>query len=105
MSTDKRIAPPFPDQTFKSLSEWDAKGSIVLRSHPRWNNTEDGYDGWRGFHFTAICFDSFGRHCPEGGDFIRADAEGALPIWWVWPDQIAEMAARLSDEINNQEGV
>jgi len=103
MSTDKRIAPPFPDQAFRSFPEWTNKASSWLTSHPDFNNTEHGdKKGWRGHHFTALCFDSFGRRCRMGADFMRADAEGAFPIWWVFPDQIAEMSAHFDRSKNSE---
>jgi hypothetical protein len=42
-------------------------------------------------HFTALCFDQKGRRCENGGDMKRADDDGSFPVWWVWPDQIAEL--------------
>lgn len=81
-----------PGQSFASHSQWVAQaGRLTL--HPDYHNTEhDGpAKGWRGNHFTALCFDQKGRRVRNGGDFRRADEEGAFPVWWVWPDQIAEL--------------
>ena len=91
METQTKIAPPFADQTFYSFQEWVNRASRRLTCHPEYNNTEHGETtGWRGRHFTTMCFDSFGRRCRNGGDFQRAHDEGAFPVWWIWPDQIVE---------------
>ena len=61
----------------------------ALTAHPDYNNTEHGdAPGWRGAHFTALCFDQAGRRMRNGGDFMRATREGTYPVWWIWPDQI-----------------
>lgn len=86
-----RITPPFGDQTFDNFQQWVSRASSWLTCHPEYNNTEHGEaKGWRGKHFTALCFDSFGRRCSKGGDMQRAQDEGAFPVWWIWPDQIVE---------------
>ena len=88
-STPEKIAPPFGDQTFASFDQWISRASSWLTCHNEYNNTEHGdLTGWRGQHFTAMCFDSFGRRCYIGADFRRAADEGAFPVWWIWPDQI-----------------
>ena len=92
----KRVVPPFSDQTFTSHQQWVNKASSWLTRHPDYNNTEHGEKkGWRGNHFTAMAFDSFGRRCRNGADMQRARDEGAFPVWWVWPDQIVELVERL----------
>ena len=79
-------------QFFRSHQEWVNKASSWLTQHPRYRNTEQGKGkGWQGEHFTALCFDQKGRRCRNGGDMQRAHDEGAFPVWWVWPDQIAEL--------------
>jgi hypothetical protein len=69
-----------------------------LTRHPEYNNTEHGKDpgaiGWRGHHFTTMCFDSRGRRCRQGSDFMRARDEGTFPVIWIWPDQIWELKLR-----------
>ncbi|MEK1893180.1 MAG: hypothetical protein AAAB20_07865 [Rhizobium sp.] len=90
-----RIAPPFADQTFDSHAQWVNRASSWLTCHVDYNNTEHGdTKGWRGKHFTAMCFDSFGRPCHNGGDFRRAEEEGAFPVWWIWPDQIVDLIGK-----------
>lgn len=78
-------------QSFSCEQDWINRASRVLTAHPDYRNTEHkgAKTGWRGPHFTALCFDQKGRRCRCGGDFARAAEEGAYPIWWVWPDQIA----------------
>ena len=83
------------NQRFDSFQEWVNKASSWLTRHPRYNNTENGETkGWRGRHFTAMCFDSKGRRVCNGGDFMQADAEGAFPVYWIWPDQLLELAVK-----------
>jgi len=85
----KRIAPPFGDQRFDNFDQWVSCASSWLTCHQEYNNTEHGdTKGYRGTHFTALCFDSFGRRCLRGADMQRARDEGAFPVWWIWPDQI-----------------
>jgi hypothetical protein len=84
-----RIGPPIKNQRFDNFQQWVNKASSWLTQHPEYNNTEHGETkGWRGHHFTAMCFDSVGRRCLSGADFRRAEKDGAFPIWWIWPDQI-----------------
>lgn len=86
-----KVAPPFGDQTFDCFQQWVNRASSWLTCHPEFNDTEQGESkGWRGHHFKALCFDSFGRRCRNGGDMQRAHDEGAFPVWWIWPDQIVE---------------
>lgn len=95
--TDKPENPPafcpVEGQMFRSHTEWVNKATRWLTSHPRYLNTEHNgpAKGWRGDHFTALCFDQKGRRCRNGGDMRRADEEGAFPVWWIWPDQIAPL--------------
>lgn len=80
---------PVEGQCFISFQEWVNKASSWLTQHPEYNNTEHGETkGWRGKHFTALCFDQKGRPIHNGGEMRRADEEGAFPVWWIWPDQI-----------------
>lgn len=77
-------------QSFSCEQDWVNRATRMLTSHPEYRNTEHGENkGWRGPHFTALCFDQAGNRMRNGGDFKRATAEGTYPVWWVWPDQIA----------------
>lgn len=96
--TEKRFDPPYERQQFTSHQQWVNKASSWLTRHPQYNNTEHGeIKGWRGNHFTAMCFDSLGRRVTNGGDFRRAEEEGAFPVWWIWPDQIPELVGRIGE--------
>jgi hypothetical protein len=78
-------------QSFADFGHWVNWATSRLTSHPEYNDTAHGKTGWRGHHFTALCFDQKGRRCRQGADFMRARDEGAFPVWWVWPDQIAQL--------------
>ena len=60
------------DQSFKSHQQWVDMASYWLTAHPDHNSS-----------FRAICFDSLGNICQNGGDFKIA----YYPVYWVWPDQ------------------
>lgn len=90
--SEPKINPPFPEQSFASFAQWVCQAPACLTAHVEYNNTEHGdAAGWRGHHFTALCFDSFGRRCRQGSDFMRARDEDAFPVWWVWPDQVVDL--------------
>ena len=79
-------------QSFYSHQDWVNRASKVLTCHPMYRNTEHPKKvGWQGSHFTALCFDQKGRRCKSGEDMRIAHEEGAFPVWWVWPDQIAAL--------------
>lgn len=92
---------PVEGQSFSSEQDWINRAKRVLTSHPSYNNTEHAKaTGWRGRHFTALCFDQAGRRVRNGGDFKRATDEETYPVWWVWPDQISALltAAPVREE-------
>lgn len=39
--------------------------------------------------YRAMCFDKYGRPCTMGRHFMRARDEGAFPVRWLWPHQVA----------------
>ena len=85
---------PIDGQSFSSEQDWIHRASRVLTRHAEYNNTEHGKTkGWRGPHFTALCFDQAGRRMRNGGDFMRATKEATYPVWWIWPDQIVSALA------------
>ena len=87
----KQVFVPIPGQSFSCEQDWINRATRMLTGHPQYNNTEHGEKkGWRGHHFTAMCFDQLGRRVRQGGDFKRATEENAYPVWWIWPDQIAD---------------
>jgi hypothetical protein len=75
------------DQQFNSMQEWVNKGNSWLTRRMKYNSSGHPY-------FRAVCFDTKNRLVSCGGDFQRAEDEGAFPIRWLWPDQIAEIAAQ-----------
>lgn len=92
---------PVEGQSFSSEQDWINRASRSLTSHPQYNNAEHGdTKGWRGPHFTALCFDQAGNRMRNGGDFQRAKYDDTYPVWWVWPDQIADLlkAAKATGE-------
>ena len=91
---------PIKGQSFSSEQDWINRATRCLTSHPQYRNTEHGgpAGGWRGPHFTTMCFDQLGRRVRNGGEFARAKKDSAYPVWWIWPDQIATLAAqRIAD--------
>ncbi len=73
---------------------------------PRWEGEFVSFNDWvsfaskrltvardsNGAELKAICVDSLGRRCNNGGDMQRARDEGAFPVryfWDCWPRDIA----------------
>jgi len=91
MSAGRKAFVPIEGQSFINEQDWINRATRCLTLHPEYLNTEHGkVKGWRGPHFTALCFDQAGRRMRNGGDFMRATKEGTYPVWWIWPDQVAE---------------
>lgn len=60
--TTSRVTVPVKGQSFAHEQEWINRASRVLTAHQDYNNTEHGEtNGWRGNHFTALCFDQAGQ--------------------------------------------
>lgn len=88
---------PIAGQSFSCEQDWVNRATRCLTSHPLYRNTEHGDGrGWRGEHFTALCFDQAGNRMRRGADFMRATAEGTYPVWWIWPDQIVAALAEAT---------
>ena len=64
-------------QQFDTFEQWVTYASSVLTSHPDYDEN----------FFRAVCFDSLGRRCQIGRDFMRARDENTFPIKWWWPDR------------------
>lgn len=64
------------NQRFETFDEWVNKASSWLTRHPEYSPAHQR-------DFRAICFDSKGRICRMGSDFMKAE----FPVHWVWPDQ------------------
>ncbi len=47
----------------------------------------------------AICFDSKGRRCRIGKDFMRADTEGTFPVYYTWNKLVAHNCMELLSAI------
>jgi len=58
------------DQKFNNFQEWVNKAHIWLTAHPQYDEN----------FFRTICFDSAGRICRMGQDFMRARDEGTFPV-------------------------
>ena len=58
----------------------------------QWVNKASSWLTRRGPHERAICFDTKGRICRNGGDMMRARDEGAFPVRWKWPEDVAAEA-------------
>lgn len=86
---------PIPGQSFSCQQDWINRANRRLTAHPEYCNTAHPVGkrdkGWRGDHFTALCFDQKGIRMRRGADFQRAEDEGTYPVWWVWPDQIFDL--------------
>lgn len=82
---------PVEGQYFSSFSDWVNSATSRLTAHRDYNNTEHGDAGWRGRHFTALCFDQKGRRCTQGEHFMLARDDDSFPVWYVWPDQIPKI--------------
>lgn len=79
------------EQKFDSFQEWVNRASRCLTAHPLYFQGDPANDEAYFKRFVAICFDTKGRLCANGGDFMRARDEGAFPVRWVWPDQVPEL--------------
>jgi hypothetical protein len=96
-----------PGQLFLSHRDWVSWGRDELTAHAEYNDTEyhapGALAGWQGHHFRAMCFDQMGRRCRSGSDFKRAQDDDAYPIWWVWPDQIADLLMAAYTQSQDEE--
>lgn len=92
MTEKPPVVVPIEGQSFSSEQDWINRATRCLTSHPEYLDTAHSkVKGWRGHHFTALCFDQAGNRMRNGGDFMRATAEGTYPVWWIWPDQITAL--------------
>ena len=95
----RKLVVPIEGQSFSSEQDWINRATRALTRHPGYNNTEHGSaKGWRGNHFTAMCFDQAGNRMRNGGDFKRATEESTYPVWWIWPDQICDLLPAASED-------
>lgn len=59
---------------FIDFDDWVSKAS---------NRLTGTFNEWGG-EVPAICVDSLGRRCFQGGDFMRARDEGTFPVRFFW---------------------
>lgn len=64
-----------------------------------WVNKASSWLTRRGPNVKAICYDAKGRLCTRGADMMRARDEGAFPVRWLWPDQVAELATTYAHAV------
>lgn len=69
-----------------------------------WVNKASSWLTRRGPHVKAICLDVRGRLCADGADFMRARDEGAFPVRWLWPDQVAAELAEVHAVVGDLRG-
>lgn len=86
------------EQCFYTFGQWVNKASKWLTLHPRYN---EGIDYPEPHPFKATCFDAKGRLCRNGKDFMRARDEDAFPVWWIWPDQVAQTMKGIETSMNS----
>jgi hypothetical protein len=72
------------DQRFDSFAQWFDEG-------PSWL-------GRRGPNETAVCLDARNRPCVANADFMRARDQKTFPVRWLWPEDVAALAAAQASE-------
>lgn len=72
------------DQRFDTYAQWVDMAPLWL--------------GRRGPHEKAICLDSRNRLCAIATDFARARDEEVFPVRWLWPEDVATLAAAQTSE-------
>jgi hypothetical protein len=72
------------DQRFDNFAQWFDEG-------PSWL-------GRRGSAETAVCLDARNRLCVANADFIRARDQKTFPVRWLWPEDVAALAAAQASE-------
>jgi len=69
----------------------------------QWVNKASSWLTRRGSGISVICYDTKGRVCRIGGDFMRARDEGAFPVRWIWPEQAANLALRALEPLTDDQ--
>jgi hypothetical protein len=66
------------------VPQWEGEfkdhGDWVSFASQRLQVAEDS----NGYPLSAICVDTLGRRCANGGDFMRARDEGTFPVRYFW---------------------
>lgn len=73
------------DQQFETFQTWVNKASSWLTR--------------RGPHQRVICLDAKNRVCRIGMDMHRARDEGAFPVRWLWPEDVAALATTHAQQL------
>ena len=73
------ITAPSSAPTFSSFQEWVNKGRSWLARDPLPSGRMSKKPN------PVVCEDAKGRTCRNGGDFRRAQEEGAFPVRFGWP--------------------
>jgi hypothetical protein len=72
------------DQRFDNFAQWFDEG-------PSWL-------GRRGPTGMAVCLDARNRLCVANADFMRARDQKTFPVRWLWPEDVAALAAAQASE-------
>lgn len=67
-------------------------------TYVQWRDEASSWLGRRGPQEEAVCLDVRHRPCAVEADFARARDEGAFPIRWFWPEDVAALAAAQASE-------
>lgn len=71
---------------FRNFQHWVGTASHTIAEHKCPSDSTGGT-------LRAICVDQRGRRCQIGGDFMRADKEGAFPVVYFWEFEAADDGA------------
>lgn len=98
----------FPTRPLNWRSCYD--GNDVMIEHDQqfetfqaWINKASSWLTWRGPQDHFVCLDAKNRVCRNGGDMWRAHNEGAFPVRWLWPEDVAGMAETHAGQLADAE--
>ncbi|HEV2673268.1 MAG TPA: hypothetical protein VGV37_01920 [Aliidongia sp.] len=77
-----------------------SEGNQQFDSFIQWVNKASSWLCRRGPQHKAICLDAKNRLCVNGADMMRARDEGAFPVRWLWPEDVAKLAGRPSSVLS-----
>lgn len=80
------------EQCFDNWEQWRGHAHRWLTLHPEYVGQEHTKNGWEWYR--AVCFDTAGNICKDGGDFQTARDNNLFPVRWLWPDQIVALALK-----------
>jgi hypothetical protein len=67
-------------------------------TYVQWRDEASSWLGRRGPQEKAVCLDVRHRPCVVEADFARARDEGEFPVRWLWPEDVAALAAAQASE-------